>query len=182
VVENSGFSQAIAVGRVTTIVANVVTVDAWAGDNGSMSASPLGGDDYVYRLGGTAVAFGTVTAGAQNVSTAVVSVSSTAAYGYTVYLQGDGELRAGSTAMASVSDGAVSVGSEEYGMEVTGSQAVDGGVDTAVTSSQRVIGQRNSPGALSSDRLGMTFKLSTTASTAAGTYGQTIYYTLTANY
>lgn len=182
VVENSGFSQLMAVGRVTNIATNVVTVDTWAGDNASMSASLSGGDDYVYRVGGAAVAFGTVAAGAQNVSTAMVSVSSTAVYGYSVYLQGDGLLRTGSTPIASVSDGVVSVGSEEYGMEVTGPQAVGGGTDTAVTSSQRVIGQRASPATAPSDRLGMIFKLSTTAATTPGTYGQTIYYTLTANY
>lgn len=182
VVEDAGFAQRIAVGRVTGIAANVVTVDAWAGDHASMLAVPTGQNNYVYRLGGTAVAFGTVTVGAQNTAAALASVSSTAVYGYTVYLQGDGLLRAGATSIASVSDGTVSVGSEEYGMEVTGSQAVGGGVDTAVTSSQRVIGQRSSPATAPSDRLGMTFKLSTTADTTAGTYGQTIYYTLTANY
>ena len=32
------------------------------------------------------------------------------------------------------------------------------------------------------DRVGMVFKLATTAGTTAGSYSQTVYYTLTANY
>lgn len=182
VVENRGFSQRIAIGRVSNIIANVVTVDGWSGDQASMSGSPTGGDDYVYRLGGTTLAFGTVTAGTENTSVATVSVSSTAVNGYTVYLQGDGLLRSGSASITPVTDGAVSVGSEEYGMSVTGTQAYLPGVDLAVTSTQRIIEQSSTTSSAIGDRVGMTFKLSTTASTAAGTYAQTIYYTLTANY
>ncbi|MBP6944913.1 hypothetical protein KBB85_02730 [Patescibacteria group bacterium] len=182
VVENEGFSQLVAVGRVASIVSNVITVDGWSGDQVSMSGTPTGGNDFVYRLGGTALAFGTVTAGAQNVSLAAVSVDSTATSGYTVYIQGDGLLRSTGASITSVSDGTVSVGSEEYGMSVTGTRAFAAGIDAAVTSTQRVIGQSPAASATEGDRLGMTFKLSTVASTAAGSYGQIIYYTLTANY
>ncbi len=182
VVENAGFAQRVAVGRVASIVANVITVDGWDGAQDSMNASPSGGDDHVYRLGGAAIAFGSVTAGAQNTAVAAVSVGSTATNGYTVYIQGDGLLRSGSTAIASVTDGAVSLGSEEYGMSVTGTRAFGAGVDTAVTSSQRVIGQSSVASASIGDRIGMVFKLSTVAATTPGAYGQAIYYTLTANY
>lgn len=182
VVENAGFSQLIAIGRVTSVVSNVIIVDGWSGDQASMSSSPSGGDDFVYRLEGSALAFGTVTAGVQNVSLAAVSVDSSATNGYTIYLQGDGSLRSGSASIASVSDGVVSVGSEEYGMSVTGTHAFSPGMDIAVTSSQRVVGQSAAVSADEGDRVGMTFKLSTTASTVAGSYSQTLYYTLTANY
>lgn len=182
VIENVGFSQRVAIGRVTTIASQLVTVDAWSGDQVSMSASPSGGDDVVYRLGGTALAFGTVSAGVQNTALAMASVTSTAIYGYTVYVQGDGLLRSGGSSIAPVTDGAVSVGSEEYGMSVTGTRAFLSGIDLAVTSTQRIIEQHSSTSSAVGDRVGMTFKLSTTDSTTPGTYGQTIYYTLTANY
>jgi hypothetical protein len=182
VVENAGFSQRLAVGRVTGIVANVVTVDAWGGDAYSISPSPSGGDDFVYRLGGAAIAFGALTAGNQNTSVAAVSVGSTALNGYAVYIQGDGLLRSGLHTVASVADGAVSVGSEEYGVSVTGTRAFAAGVDTAVTSSQRIIEQSSAPSSATGDRVGMVFKLSTTAATTPGTYEQAIFYTLTANY
>ncbi len=182
VVENSGFSQRIAIGRVASIAANVVTVDGWSGDQVSMSESPSGSDDFVYRLNGSALAFGTVSSGVEYTALAAASVSSTAVNGYTVYVQGDGLLRSGSTAISSVADGVVSIGSEEYGMSVTGTRAYLPGIDIAVTSTQRIIGQSSTTSSAIGDRVGMTFKLSTTASTSPGTYGQTIYYTLTANY
>lgn len=182
VVENAGFSQHVAIGRVTGIATNIVTVDGWDGDQYSISASSSGGDDYVYRLGGTAIAFGSLTAGAQNTATAAVSVSSTAMNGYSVYIQGDGFLRSGLNTVASVTDGAVSIGSEEYGMSVTGTRAFGAGVDTAVTSSQRIVEQSSTTSSAVGDRVGMVFKLSTTAVTTPGTYGQAIFYTLTANY
>ncbi len=182
VVENQGFSQLIAVGRVVDITTNVVTVDEWSGDQLVMSASPSGSTNFVYRANGAALAFGTVTAGAENVATAALLVASTASNGYSVYLQGDGDLRAGSTAITPVLDGAVSVGSEEYGVSVTGTHAFGAGVDTAVTSTQRVIQQSSTASAAIGDRLGMVFKLSTTAATSPGAYTQTVYYTLTANY
>lgn len=182
VVENAGFSQRVAIGRVTGIAANVVTVDGWDGDAYSMSASPSGGDDFVYRLGGTAIAFGALTAGHQNTAVASASVSSTAMNGYSVYIQGDGSLRDGLHVIAPVEDGAVSIGSEEYGMSVTGTRAFGAGVDAAVTSSQRVIAQSSVTSSAIGDRVGMVFKLSTTASTTPGAYSQSIFYTLTANY
>lgn len=182
VVENAGFSQQVALGRVVSVVSNVITVDGWSGDHVSMSAAPTGGNDFVYRLGGTALAFGTVTAGGQNASLAAISVDSTVATGYTVYVQGDGLLRSTGATIAPVTDGAVSVGSEEYGMSVTGTRAFAPGIDVAVSSTQRIIGQSIATSAATGDRIGMTFKLSTTAATAAGAYGQTVYYTLTANY
>lgn len=182
VVENSGFSERVAVGRVTAIVANVVTVDGWGGAQDSMNALPSGGDDYVYRLGGTAIAFGSLFAGAQNVAVAAASVSSTAMNGYTVYIQGDGLLRGPFISIAPVADGVVSPGSEEYGMSVTGTRAFGAGVDTAVTSTQRVIEQSSVTSTGIGDRVGMVFKLSTTEATIPGTYGQAIFYTLTANY
>ncbi len=182
VVENSGFGERVTVGRVSAIAANVVTVDGWSGAEESMSASPSGGDDFVYRLGGTAVAFGSVVVGAQNTATAMASIGSTAVNGYTVYLQGDGALRSGATSIGSVADGAVSLGSEEYGMSVTGTRAFGAGVDTAVSSSQRVIAQSSATSSVIGDRVGMVFKVSTTDATPSGTYGQTVFYTLTANY
>lgn len=182
VVENEGFSQLVAVGRVVAIASNTITVDGWSGDHASMSATPAGGGDFVYRLGGAALAFGTVAAGTQNTSLAAISVDSTASNGYTVYIQGDGLLRSGASSISSVTDGSVSLGSEEYGMSVTGTRAFATGVDTAVTTTQRIIGQSLIVSASTGDRVAMTFKLSITASTAAGSYEQLVYYTLTANY
>lgn len=182
VVEHEGFSQLIAIGRVASISSNVVTVDSWSGDQAAMSVTPSGSTNFVYRMNGASLAFGTVTAGSEHVATAALLAVSTAANGYSVYIQGDGGLRASSAAISPVLDGAVSVGSEEYGVSVTGTHAFGAGQDVAVTSTQRVIQESSTLSAAIGDRLGMVFKLSTTAATTPGSYTQTVYYTLTANY
>jgi hypothetical protein len=84
--------------------------------------------------------------------------------------------------MASVADGSVTLGSEEYGASVTGTTAFNPDVDTAVTTTQRVIQTSSSPSVSVADRIAMIYKLSVTASTNGGVYTQNVFYTLTANY
>ena len=183
VVEDSGFAQLVAVGRVTGIAGNILSVDDFDGDGSGMSASPAGGNDSVYRLASNAAAFGTVSAGAENVSVALTSVGSSGASGYSVYIQGNQELQNTSAqVMASVADGTVSTGSEEYGAEVTGATAFGAGTDTAVTTTQRVIQTSVAASGTVPDKVGMLYKLSTVAGTNPGTYTQNVYYTLTPNF
>ncbi len=181
VVENSGFSQLTAVGRVTSKVGLVLTVDDWSGDNATISAVPAGGNDYTYRLSSNAAAFGTVTSTAENTSVAMTSVRSDAPNGFSLYTQANQILQNGSAqAMAIVTDGAVTAGVEEYGASVTGPNAVGAG-DQGVTTTQRLIQQSGAP-VLTPDRVAMTYKLSIVPATNSGAYSQSVFYTLTANY
>lgn len=183
VVENKGFGEFVAVGRINDITGIGLTVDGWNGDNLVIGAAPVGGDDFVYRLSTNTAAFGTVTAGNANTSVTMSSVGTNIATGYTVYIQGNQLLQnASAQAVLSVSDGAVSIGSEEYGASVTGLKSFGSGVDTAVTTTQRVIQSSLVPSTSVPDRVAMTYKLSTTASTSPGTYSQSVYYTVTPNY
>lgn len=183
VVENRGFSQLIAVGRIVGITGDVLTVDGFAGEPSSLSVSPAGDDDLVYRLNLNAVAFGNVSTGSEHVAAAMVSASTNAAAGLSTYLQADQELR--STAgdiMDAVTDGSVTVGSEEYGAEQVGSTAVNAGVDLGVTTTQRVIQTTSAPSGAVADRVGINMKLSIAATTPSGTYSQNVFFTVTANY
>lgn len=183
VIENSGFSQLVAVGRITGIAGTVISVDDFDGEGGGMSAVPAGGNDFVYRLASGAASFGTVEAGTEYVSVAMTSVGSSIATGYTVYIQANQELQNTlAQTMAEVSDGAVTSGVEEYGAEVVGSTSFGSGTDTGVTTTQRVIQTSGSSSGAVPDKVGMTYKLSITASTNPGTYTQNVYYTLTPNY
>lgn len=183
VIENSGFSQFVAVGRITDVDGAVVTVDDFDGDGGGMSAVPAGGNDYVYRLASSAASFGTVEAGTEYVSVAMTSVGSSIATGYTVYIQANQEFQNSlAQIMAEVSDGAVTSGVEEYGAEVVGATAFGAGTDLGVSTTQRVIQTSGSSSGVVPDKVGMTYKLSITAATNPGTYTQNVYYTLTPNY
>lgn len=183
VIENTGFAELVAVGRISSIGGTTITVDDFDGDGGSISAIPAGGDDVVYRLGSNAAAFGTVSAGAEHVSVAMTSVASTVSTGYSVYISANQLFQnASAQVMTSVTDGTVSTGSEEYGAEVTGATAFGSGTDTAVSTTQRVIQTSAAASGGVTDKVAMIYKLSILSSTNAGSYSQNVYYTLTPNY
>ena len=148
-----------------------------------MSALPTGGNDFVSLLNVNSFDFGSVYAGTEYTSTVGTSILTNVSTGYSVYIQGNQYLqKTNLQVMAPVTDGTVSVGFEEYGAEVTGTTAFGAGTDRGVTTTQRVIQTSASASGTVSDKVAMIFKLSIAASTVPGTYTQTVYYTLTANY
>lgn len=182
VVENVGASQLVAYGKVASISGSDITVDAWDGEPGSISASPNGGNDLVYRLDGSSAALGTSLVGSVATSLTITDVVSNAQNGYTVSVQADGGLRnADGLTVADVADGVVSAGSEEYGGKAVGAYATSTGSDFSIpTASTRDIQDSTSFG--NYDRVGVIYKFSAAASTASGNYAQLIYYRLTGNF
>jgi hypothetical protein len=182
VVENQGYDSLVAMGQVIGIAANILTIDSWEGDAALMSPIAAGGDDFVYKLSSDGVPFGTITAGSEHTAVVGGAVFSSASSGHTVYVQADGALRTGGGAIISdVSDGVVSSDAEEYGAESIGARAVSAGTDLAVTTTQRAISENN-VATSEEDRFLLLFKLGATPSTLPGTYGQTVYFTLTSNF
>ncbi|MFH1620504.1 MAG: hypothetical protein ABIB04_00270 [Patescibacteria group bacterium] len=181
VVEDVGLSQLIAIGKITDITGTVITVDKWDGVPGSLSLNPGGGDDFVYRINGNSVAFGTLTNSIAKTSLTGTRVTSNAVNGYTVYVNTDDDLRYGTTNLQNVSDGAVTIGSEEYGWQTYGSSATSTGSDHAFTTLPQEI-QYSTTTASIEERVGLVYKISISNSTPAGNYSQSVFYTLTANY
>lgn len=182
VVENSGASQLVAFGKITNISGLTITVDAWEGEPGSISSTPAGGNDYVYRMNGSAASLGTQSVNSIATSFTLTDVVSSVENGYTVSVQSDTDFRSATgTFIVNVADGAVSAGSEEYGGEAVGSHATSTGMDFAFSSSTtRNIQQSAAVG--NHDRSSVLYKLSITARTPSGNFGQTVYYRLTPNY
>lgn len=180
VVEDQGLGQVIAIGKIDSILGNVITVDKWDGDPTSISASPNGVDDYVYRIDGDAAELGTLTAGEGKTSLTHTRIITNAKDGFTIYVNTDGDLRVStSTVIINVSDGAVTAGSEEYGGRVFGATATSTGSDFAFATSTREI--QTSTTYANDDRIGLIYKASITGSTGSGNYTQKIFYTVTAN-
>lgn len=181
VVEDKGAAQIIAIGKITNIAGSVITVDAWDGSPTLISAVPAGGDDFVYRLNGDNAQLGTLTTSIVATSLTHTSVISNVPNGYTVYVSDDDNLRISSTIyIANVTDGAVTAGSEEYGARVFGTTATSTGSDFAFSTSTRAI-QAASTYA-NDNRVGVVYKAAISGTTAAGNYGQAVYYTLTGNF
>jgi len=181
VVENVGFGQLVAIGKVTDVTGSVVTVDAWGGEPSSLSATPSGGDDYTYRLGGSAASLGMQSIVTENTSITVTNVVSNATNGYTVGVEGQDALHTTTTTMHDVEDGAVTAGSEEYGIEAVGTRAVNPGTDMAIpVLSTQAVQQYSSTA--SNERVAVIYKLAVSPSTPTGNYTQTLIYRLTGNF
>jgi hypothetical protein len=183
VIDNEGLSQVIAVGKITLIAGNVITVDQWDGNPNAMSAVPSGGDDFVYRLNGNAAQLGTLSVSSGATSLTHTDVTTNASGGYTVYVVSDGSLRVStSTFILDVADGAVTVGSEEYGGRVSGSfgTASSTSADFALTTSTFSI--QSSTSTAVDQRVGLVYKAAINSGTAAGNYSQLVIYTITANF
>ena len=183
VVQDKGFSEKVAVGKIIAMAGPVITADAFDGATGVMSAASSNNDDVIYRLSGSTAPFGSLSAGTANVYVPMASVQTLSSSGYTVYIQGNQLLQnAGAQPITTVTDGGVTLGSEEYGASTTGTHAYQADTDLGVTTTQRVVQTSVSASGKPADRVPITYKLSITDSTASGSYSQTVFYTLTVNY
>lgn len=181
VVENVGLSENVAVGKIVSILGPVITVDAWDGSPDSISQSPSGGDDFAYRMNGSSAQLGTLTTTLGSTSLTLTSVISNVSAGYTVFINADGNLRvSNSTFILGVTDGSVTVGSEEYGGAVFGTYASGTGSDFAIATSTRPIQQ--SATFANDDRVAVVYKASIGPGTPSGNYSQLVYYTITPNF
>ncbi len=181
VVENKGAAQIIAIGKITDVTGLVITVDAWDGSPTLVSAVPAGGDDYAYRLNGSAAQLGTITTSIVATSLTRTNVISNIENGYTVYVLDDGNLRIDATTyMGNVADGAVTAGSDEYGARVFGNSATSTGSDFAFATTTTAV--QESYTFASNERIGLVYKAAISAITAAGNYSHAVYYTLTGKF
>ncbi len=181
VVEDVGLNEKVAFGKITDIVGTLLTVDNWQGEPSSLSAVPSGGNDSVYRMNGASAELGTLSPSTGKSSLTGTRVTSNAQNGYTVDVSDDGDFRDGSNSITNVTDGSVTIGSEEYGASVIGDQAVGAGTDFGFSTSVHTI-QSSASSTSGNEGVALVYKASVTVSTPAGNYGQTVFYTLTANY
>jgi len=181
VVENLGQAQMVAVGQITSIASPIITVDKWSGDNDSMSASPAGGNDYVYKLDTNNIALGALTPTSVSTGVAITEITTNASSGYTVYVREDHNLRLGQgpNDVNDVTGGTVDAGSEEYGIETTGDNAQGSG-DWAITTNTQQVADSSSDG--SEERVAIIYKATAGAQTVAGEYSHTTSYTCIANF
>ncbi|MBD3281198.1 hypothetical protein GF391_00440 [Candidatus Uhrbacteria bacterium] len=180
VVENQGLNLIAVVGKIVSIASNVITVDKWDGQTGSISASPAGGDDYVYLMNSYSVGLGLVTqSGTAGIVMAEVSTNAT--NGYTLQVQAHDSLKSGVVDVIDyVADGSVTAGEEEYGASVHGLTATSTGFDFPMNTNYRDI--QKSDTIAEADRVSMIYKLSVDSLTNAGNYQQSVRYLLTANF
>lgn len=116
-----------------------------------------------------------------SVSTAsqTFTVTSTVVTGYSIQMTEDGNLRSGGNDVDDVSDGAVSAGSEEYGISTSGTDGQYNATDTAITDAYKTISTRSSTA--DGVQTTVTYKASVSAGTEEGTYSHSVTFYVTAN-
>lgn len=160
--------------------------------SGEMSTATSSGGVYALRGGFQAqekgvlqfsvssgsVNLGTVTTTAVSSATVTTTISTDSETGYTLYMYDDGNLRSGANDIDDVSDGAVSVGVEEYGFITNG---VDGLVfsDTAITTFPSAIA--SSVGEVTNRQVGVLFRASVSPLTVDATYSHSVILSATVN-
>lgn len=181
VVQNLGASQIVAIGRVISLGSGTITVDAWK--NGGTQPTVDGTNDYVYPITSSSIALETLST--TSVTTSIVGFEVTAANenGYVVQVLENGNLLSGTDDVDDVSDGSVSVGSEEYGArssDTTLSNSTFDTADSAITSTGADVATE--PAAIYDSYNFLILKVGISSSTVAGSYTQILSVIVSGNF
>lgn len=180
-VQDLGENQISAIGKITTIGADTLTVDEWK--NAGTAPVIDGTNDYIYELTGTSANLGTLADSQINTATVGFEVTVDNDSGYSVQIFEDDDLRSGANTIPDVADGAVTVGSEEYGGRSSDTTLVDSTfdtIDTAFTGNLQNIATESASEFYS--RNFITLKASMAADSTSGTYSQTLTLIVSGNF
>jgi hypothetical protein len=130
-------------------------------------------DDLSISVSNAAISLGSLSHQSVSSDSTVVTISALSTTGYTLSISSV----ANSTVPFTVTDGTVSSGSEEYGMEVTGTDSslsgdVSVSAKTIATSANPVTGQETT----------VTFKGSRAEASTPGEFSQTVTFSVSANF
>lgn len=182
VIQNEGLSQVEAMGKVTGVAGNTLSVDFFQ----YASSLPVidSTNDYVYELTGSSVPLASLTP--HLVSTGVIGweVDADVPTGYNVYVREDHDLKtSGSDAINDVDDGAVTMEMEEYGgrsSDPTLANSTFDTADTAFTTTFQKVASRS--GATLKARDFLTLKAAAADTTVNGSYSHTLTLVFVGNY
>ena len=136
---------------------------------------------FTFSLSKNSIDFGALTVGSVFTDNVVVTTTTNAVEGYFTTIVEDGEFRTGlGDDINDVTDGTVSIGSEEYGIRTTGASGQMNGADTAITSTPQTVADSAAP--INGDAVTVTFKVSIAPVTAAGIYEHTVTFISTGRF
>ena len=134
---------------------------------------------FTFSVSSASVGLGTLSTSAVSTATQTATTSTNAPYGYTTTLVEDGNLRTASNSITDVSDGAVTTGSEEYGVSVSGTDAAFGD-DRALSTSPLTLASRSTW--KNASAIVVTYKAAISSLSQGGGYSQTLTYVSTGNF
>lgn len=177
IVQNEGDSQVAAMGKILSLTATTLTVDALT--TGGTTPTIDGVNDVVYLLTPTtALDFGTLSTEA--ISTLVIGweASADVSQGYSVYVMENQDLTASGisgSVLTDVSDGSVTVGATEYGARSSDTSlalSTFDTADTAITTTPQQVASRGDNTLYARDFL--TLKAAIASGTTSAVYSQAL--------
>jgi hypothetical protein len=181
VIQNQGAGQITAMGRVTVVGGSTLTVDAF--NDAGMTPVIDGTNDFVYRLSGSSLPFGTFSTSVLNTGIVGWDAAADVPDGYSVFVYEDQNLMSGSDTIPDVSDAVVTAGVNEYGARSSDS-SLSGSLfdsqDDAITGSLQEVASRTDNSLKSRDFL--TLKVGIDANQPNGTYSQTLTFVFVGSY
>ncbi len=130
------------------------------------------------NLSASSVSLGGLSQGSVSASSLNATITTDSITGYTLSLSEDGDLRSGAETINDVADGTVTAGSEEYGIQTSGTNGLLNSTDTAITNNLNI---GSNLASISADVVSINFKASISSDTKYGTYSHIVTFTLTAN-
>lgn len=130
-----------------------------------------------FTISSSTLSFDSLTTTTLAVATTTIRVSTDSETGYSVALSENGNLTDGTDVIDDVADGDVTIGSEEYGIRTSGSDALASG---AVPISGSV-GIASAAGDVTARETDVGFYIAVSTSTPAGTYSHTVTFSVTVN-
>jgi len=180
-VQDEGSGQVAAIGRIISVGVGTVTVDELK--DGGVAPVIDGTNDFVYELNNSSIALGTLTDATLATSIVGFEVSADADNGYVVQVFEDMDLSDGGDVINDVLDGAVTIGSEEYGgrsSDTTLAASTFDTVDTAFTTSFQDVADFSSNAFDRKDFV--TVKAAISSGTADGNYGHVLSFIVSGNF
>lgn len=179
-VQDTTSTHLAAVGKITAIASNVITVDQLIS---SSSQTINGSDDILYRANGTSLNFQTISTSALIHRVIAWEVNSDIQNGFNVYVSEDGNLRNDTNDLDDVSDGTVSAGSEEYGArssDTTLANSTFDSEDSPVTTTPQQVASVS--GAAFDSKGLLDLKVAASALSMSGSYTNQIYVIVAPTY
>lgn len=181
IIQDEGASQVAAVGKVVGVSSPTLTVDYFT----FAVSLPIidGSNDYVYKLTGSTTALTTLSPNTLSTGIIAWQASADVPNGYSVQVMQSGNLASGNNIIASVTDGTVTTGQNEYGgrsSDVTIISSTFDTQDTGFTTSLQPIATRTDSTINARDFI--TIKAAVSGANANGTYSQNLIFVFIGEY
>ena len=135
-----------------------------------------------FSVSSNSVDLGVLDVGAVNSVSHTITTTTNSASGYTTTILENNDLRTADAAsdICDVADGAVTSGSEEYGIRTSGDEGAMNAADTAITSTAQTVASY--AGAINASIVTVTYKASISADSAVGNYSHQVTFITTGNF